>query len=99
MFVYLSLFSIGRHIKIETNLNKVFSGNNSVVMLKYLICSPYGQKHNYSGFEDMIAHFKHRQELELRIIKEVIRDNAVILPAKEWDIEDVVRLVRKDYEM
>ena len=102
-FLLLYLYSD----KIEENIKTIKAersdneGNEMwyPLMLKYLICSPYGQKHNYSGFEDMIAHFKHRQELELRIIKEVIRDNAVILPAKEWDIEDVVRLVRKDYEM
>ena len=59
-------------------------------MFEYLIHSPYGKKQGYGTFEDMIAHFKHRQQLELRIIREVIGDNAVVLPAMEWDIEEVV---------
>jgi len=54
------------------------------MMLEYFIHSPYGEKHRCSNFEDMIAHFKHRQQLELRIINEVIGDNAIILPAKQW---------------
>jgi len=55
------------------------------LMLRYLIHSPYGQKYHYSSFEDMIAHFRHRQDLELRIIREVVGDNAKILPSKGYD--------------
>lgn len=60
------------------------------LMLQYLIHSPYGVKHGYRTFEDMISHFKHRQNLELRIIKEIIGDNVIILPAKEWKIEEIL---------
>ena len=38
------------------------------MMLEYLVNSPYGRKHECSAFEDMISHFKHRQELELSLI-------------------------------
>ena len=55
------------------------------LMLNYLIASPYGQQYGYSNFDNMIAHFKHRQELEMRIVKEVIGDRAVIIPAEERD--------------
>lgn len=60
------------------------------LMLEYLVNSPYGKKHGYSGFEDLIEHFKHRQELEMRIIREVVRENAVILTAKEWRMAEVI---------
>lgn len=60
------------------------------LMLEYLIHSPYGEKHGYSSFEDMITHFRHRQQLELRIIKEMIGNNAMILPAKNWKIEEIL---------
>ena len=60
------------------------------MMLEYLIHSPYGEKHGYHTFEDMITHFRHRQQLEMRIIREVIGDNAVVLPAKEWKIDEIV---------
>ena len=39
------------------------------LMLDYIIKSPYGKKHGYSGEKDLINHLKHRQELELSIIK------------------------------
>ena len=63
------------------------------MMLEYLINSPYGKKQGCSTFEDLINHFKHRQTLELRLIKEVIGKSAVILPAKEYDINRMSSLV------
>lgn len=54
-------------------------------MLEYLIYSPYGKKNGCSTFEDMIAHFKHRQDLEMRIIREMIGDRATIHSAKELE--------------
>ena len=61
------------------------------LMLAYLIHSPYGQQHGYKGFEDMAAHFRHRQQLELRIIQEILQEHAVILPARQWNIEERVK--------
>ncbi len=55
------------------------------MMLEYFVNSPYGKKHGCSDSEDLINHFKHRQELELRIVKEIIGSNAIVLPAKEYD--------------
>lgn len=63
------------------------------IMLKYLKNSPYGKQHGYSSFDDMIAHFKHRQQLELRIIKEVIKERALVLPAKNWNIDEIITFV------
>ena len=37
----------------------------------------------------MVAHFRHRQKLEQRILKEVIGEQAVILPARGWKIEEI----------
>lgn len=55
------------------------------LMLEYLVNSPYGKAHGYKEFEDMINHFRHRQRVELRIIEEVVGENAMIIPAKEWN--------------
>lgn len=55
------------------------------MMLEYFVNSPYGKKHGCSDSEDLINHFKHRQELELRIVKEIMESNAIVLPAKEYD--------------
>jgi hypothetical protein len=60
------------------------------LMLNYLKDSPYGRKHGYEGFDDMVAHFRHRQALELQVIEEVIGECAKILPAKEWNVEEVL---------
>lgn len=64
------------------------------MMIKYLIHSPYGEQHGYKGFDDMIAHFRHRQQIELRIINEVIQDHAIILPAKKWKIEEIINMLQ-----
>lgn len=63
------------------------------LMMEYLIHSPYGKRHGYSAFDDMIAHFRYRQQLELRVIREIIGDRAMILPAKEWKIEEIIKFL------
>ena len=82
-----------KHIKKERCDNQ---GNELwySMMLNYLIHSPYGKQHGYREFEDMITHFRHRQQLELRIISEVIGENAMIVPAKNWRIEDIVAKIQ-----
>ena len=64
------------------------------LMMNYLKDSPYGKKHGYEGFEDMVAHFRHRQMLEMRVIKEVLGECAVVLPAKKWKLEDIVEKLK-----
>lgn len=59
------------------------------LMMNYLKESPYGKAHNYQDFEDMIAHFERRRKLELEIIEKVLKNDCLILTAKEYDIEDV----------
>ena len=66
------------------------------LMLEYLKQSPYGKKNGFDGFDDMIAHFKHRQAVELRIIEEVVKENAWILPAKKYDLEQIVKRIYED---
>ena len=61
-------------------------------MLEYLVNSPYGRKQGCSTFGDLINHFKHRQELELSIVKEIIGKNAIVLSAKKYDMNQI----RKD---
>lgn len=64
------------------------------LMMGYLAHSPYGKQHGCQNFEDLAAHFRHRQQVELRIIQEVIWERALILPAKKWEIEEVINAVR-----
>lgn len=61
------------------------------MMLEYLKYSPYGMKHGLESFDDLIAHLKHRQELELRIVKEIVGERAVILKSKKWTREELAK--------
>ncbi len=65
------------------------------MMLEYLIQSPYGKKHGCSTFDDLIAHLKHRQKLELAIINEIIKEKAIVLPAKEYDMDHIISLIEE----
>lgn len=65
------------------------------LMLEYLIRSPYGVRHGYHTFEDMVAHFRHRQQLELRIIREMIGERALILPAKNWKMKEILSFLQE----
>ena len=61
-----------------------------LLMMEYLIHSPYGQKKGLHSMKDLIAHFEHRQELELRVIREVIGECAVVIPAKQYELDDAL---------
>ncbi len=63
------------------------------MMLEYMADSPYGREYGCSTFDDLIHHLKHRQRLELSIIKNVIGENAVILPAQKYDIKQLTSVI------
>lgn len=96
LLLYLYSDKLEEHIKTIKKERSDHFGNEMwyQLMLQYLIHSPYGEKHQYNDFEDMIAHFKHRQQLELRIIREVVGDRAVVLEAKEWKMEEIKTLFK-----
>lgn len=55
------------------------------LMLNYLKDSPYGKEHGYEGLEDVVAHFERRRRMELKILREIIKGDGLILEAKrEW---------------
>ncbi len=96
LLLYLYSDNIEENIRIIQKERSDNQGNQLwyQLMLKYLTTSPYGKAHAYSIFEDMIAHFKHRQQLELRIINEVLGEHAMILPAKQVQVEEILNLDR-----
>lgn len=85
-----------RHIKAERSDDE---GNELwyKMMINYLVDSPYGKMRGFKNFNDLIAHLRHRQYLEMRIIDEVIGENAIILPAKEYTQEDIERILAGVY--
>ena len=63
-------------------------------MMQYLAASPYGKKYGCSTFEDLLSCLKRRQELELRLIREILKDRAVVLPAKRYTMEELEFSIR-----
>lgn len=57
------------------------------LMLGYFNDSPYAKKNKLSGEKALINHFTHRQELELRILKEIFLDKSTILNSKDYQME------------
>lgn len=82
--LYLYSDKIAENIRIIQRERSDDQGNQLwyPLMMEYLVNSPYGKAHGYRDFEDLISHLKHRQQVELRIIREIIGDRARILPAK-----------------
>jgi len=60
------------------------------LMLGYFNESPYAKENGLSGEEDMLSHFKHRQELELLICREVFPDRYTVFKSKNYNDEDII---------
>ena len=58
-------------------------------MLEYFNKSPYALKRDLMGEDELISHFVHRQELELRICNELFPDRLVVLPSKDYRENDI----------
>lgn len=54
------------------------------LMLRYFNESPFAKARGISGEEEMIAHFVHRQELELEMIREVFPGRYTVLQSKAY---------------
>ena len=60
------------------------------LMMGFFNECPYSKERGLSGEEDLIKHFIHRQELELRICKEVFKGKHTIFTSKNYNDEDVL---------
>ena len=65
------------------------------MMLRYLNDSPYGKEHPFREIEDMTAHFGRRLRMEERLIKEVLSGHCIVLEAKKYLLEEVVREIKE----
>lgn len=54
------------------------------LMMGYFNDSPYAKKHAISGEKELIHHLEHRQELELKICKELFSDKVTIFKSKNY---------------
>jgi hypothetical protein len=55
------------------------------LMMGYFDNCPYSKKNGVSGEEELFRHLEHRQELELRICREVFPDKFTILQSKGYE--------------
>lgn len=93
--IYLETADIRENIALIKKERSDDEGNEMwyPLMLGFLRESPYGKTHNYQNFEDMLDHFTRRQTLERKIMKEVFGDDCIILPAKEYRLEEVLETI------
>ena len=59
------------------------------MMCGYFDESPHAVKNGLSGEEDLFRHLKHRQELELRICREIFPDKYTVLKSKEYGDNEI----------
>ncbi len=95
VMIYLYSEQIEENI-VQIKKERSDNGGNEMwypLMLRYLNETPYGKKHPFEGVEDMAKHFRRRMQMELKVIEQVLGEHAIVLPAKEYEIEEVVKLL------
>lgn len=90
--VYLKAENIKQSIDI---IRKERSDGNGNELWFPMLCgffndSPYAKSKGVKDEEGILAHLAHRQELELRICREVFSDNSVILRSKSYTDSDLI---------
>ena len=92
--VYLKADDIAANLAVIRKERSDEQGNELwfPLMCEYFDNSPYAKARGVSGEKALIEHFEHRQELELRICREIFPDEAVILPSKGFTDADVAGL-------
>ncbi len=85
--LYLETENVSENIDIIRKERSDEHGNEMwfPLMLGYFNESPYAKNKGVSGEEALLKHFLHRQELELRICKEVFTDRYKVLKSKKYE--------------
>ena len=94
--IYLEVDDIAESINIIRR-ERVDSDGNEMwypLMLEYIEECPWSKKNDIKGFDGLVSHLEHRKALELRILKEVFQEHAVILKSKSYDL--AVELVGRE---
>ena len=86
--VYLQADDIKSNIDIIRKERSDDQGNEMwfPLMLGYFDNSPYALEKGVKGTEALLEHFKHRQELELRICEELFPERNIMLRSKKYKI-------------
>ena len=89
--LYLETENIVDNIRIIRKERSDENGNELwfPLMLKYFDESPYAKLNGVSGEDELYKHFCHRQELELRICREIFPRKVKILKSKLYSEDDI----------
>ena len=92
--IYLKTGDIRRSLEVIRKERSDENGNELwfPLMMGYFDESPYAKKNGLQGEADLICHLRHRQELELRICREVFADRYTVLPSKAYSDADLAVL-------
>ncbi len=87
--IYLDMEDIAGGIEVIRKERSDENGNELwfPLMLRYLEGSPYGKEHALKGLDGLLSHLGDRRDLEHRVIAEVFKENAVVLKAKNYDLD------------
>ena len=92
--VYLRSESIEGNLAVIRKERSDEAGNELwfPMMQQYFDESPFAKAHGLKGEAALIDHFRHRQELELRLCGEIFPDKSTVLLSKQYTDEDIARL-------
>ena len=85
IIAYLEVEDVAESINVIRK-ERVDGDGNEVwfpLMMAYIEECPWSKKHDIKGFDGLISHLEHRKALELRLLREVFPEHAVILKSKE----------------
>lgn len=90
--LYLDAENVAENLQIIRKERVDEKGNEMwfPLMMRYVEESPYGARHGLKGFEGLLAHLERRRNLELRLLREVFAEHAVILKSKAYELKDIL---------
>ena len=96
--IYLKTDDIRANLDVIRKERSDASGNELwyPMMLGFFNDCPWSKARGLQGNNDLIDHFRHRQNLELRICEEIFPDRSVILRSKDYTDESIKQLLMKD---
>lgn len=60
------------------------------LVVRFVEESPYGKKHELRGINGVVSHLIRRKELEIKIIEKVIKEDALIVESKHYEIGELL---------
>ncbi|MCR5127170.1 MAG: hypothetical protein K6B69_03610 [Lachnospiraceae bacterium] len=89
--VYLDVEDVAEGIDIIRKERVDGNGNEMwfPLMMEYLKQSPRGLHQGWKDFDDLVGHLEHRKSVELRILRDILPEHALILRSKDYDLTSI----------